>query len=183
MTRDLQLDWHLQQDQVLTIKDILVPGWGMRVFKGRGMQEFPIETRVLREADSVMVRVTNKSGYLLQHCWLWRGPRIVPLGNLDDGDEAEGVLSVSPDELSRGAQQVRWERDLAHEMFRGREIPDMLRRAVVERSMQEMLRSDPTWQTHVIMIGWLEQPLTVISAGPGNTGAQRATMVRMRLPI
>ena len=182
-TRDLQLDWHLQQDHVLTIKRILVPGWGMRVFKGRGLQEFPIETRVLREADSVMVRVTNKSGYSLQHCWLWRGPRIVPLGNLDDGDEAEGVLTVSSDELSRGVQQVRWERDLALEMFRGREIPDILRRAVVERSMQEMLRSDPTWQTHVIVIGWLERPLTVISASPGNTGAQRATMVRMRLPI
>jgi hypothetical protein len=182
-TRDLQLDWHLQQDRVLTMKDILVPGWGMRVFKGKGLQEFPIETRVLREAESVMVRITNKSGYALQHCWLWRGPRIVPLGNLDDGDEAEGVLTVSADELSRGSQQVRWERDLAHEMFRGREIPDMLRRAVVERSMQEVLRSDPTWQTHVIVIGWLERPLTVISAGPGQTGEQRATMVRIRLPI
>ncbi|HEX9869182.1 MAG TPA: hypothetical protein VGC99_11405, partial [Candidatus Tectomicrobia bacterium] len=183
MTRDLQLDWHLQQDQVLTMKDILVPGWGMRVFKGRGLQEFPIGTRVLREADTVMVRVTNKSGYVLQHCWLWRGPRIVPLGTLDDGDEAEGVLTVSPDDLSRGVQQVRWERDLAHEMFKGRELPDLLRRAVVERSMQEMLRSDPTWQKQVIVIGWLERPLTVISVGPGNVGVQRATMVRMRLPI
>jgi hypothetical protein len=183
MTRDLQLDWHLQQDQVLTIKDIFVPGWGMRVFKGRRLQEFPIETRVLREADTVMVRVTNKSGYVLQHCWLWRGPRLVPLGTLDDGDEAEGVLAVSPDELSRGAQQVRWERDLAHEMFRGRDIPDLLRRAVVERSMQEILRSDPTWQNHVVVLGWLEWPLTVVSVVPGNAGAQRATMVRMRLPI
>jgi hypothetical protein len=183
MTRDLQLDWHLQQDQVLTIKDIFVPGWGMRVFKGRGLREFPIETRVLREADTVMVRVTNKTGYVLQHCWLWRGPRIVSLGNLDDGDEAEGVLTVNPDEQSRGGQQVRWERDLAHEMFRGREIPDLLRRAVVERSMQEMLRSESTWQNHVTMIGWLERPLTAISVDPGNVGVQRATIVRMRLPI
>jgi hypothetical protein len=183
MTRDLQLDWHLHQDQVLTIKDTFVPAWGMRVFKGKGLTEFPIETRVLREADSVMVRVTNKSGYLLQHCWLWRGPRIVPLGNLDDGDEAEGILTVGPDELSRGVQQARWERDLAHEMFRGREIPDLLRRAIVERSMQEMLRSEPAWQNHVMMIGWLERPLTMISVSPGNVGAQRETMVRMRLPL
>jgi hypothetical protein len=183
MTRDLRLDWHLLQEQVLTIKDILVPGWGMRVFKGRGLAEFPLETRVLREADSVMVRVSNKSGYLLQHCWLWRGPSIVPLGNIDDGAEAEGVLTISPDEMSRGVQQVRWERDLAHEMFRGRDIPDQLRRAFVERSMQEMLRSDPTWQSQVIVIGWLEQPLTMVSVERGNARVQRATMVRMRLPI
>jgi hypothetical protein len=184
MTRDLQLDWHLHQDQqILTIKDTFVPSWGMRVFKGKGLREFPIETRVLREADTVMVRVTNKTGYLLQHCWLWRGPRIVPLGNLDDGDEAEGMLTISPDELSRGVQQARWERDLAHEMFRGREIPDLLRRAIVERSMQEMLRSDPTWQNHVVVIGWLERPLTMISVGSGNAGTQRATIVRMQLPI
>jgi hypothetical protein len=183
MTRDLQLDWHLHQDQSLTIKDIFVPGWGMRVFKGKGLTEFPIETRVLREADTVMVRVTNKTGYLLQHCWLWRGPRIVPLGSLDDGEEVEGILTVSPDELSRGIQQARWERDLAHEMFRGREIPDLLRRAIVERSMQETLRSDPAWQNYVMMIGWLERPLTMISVGPGQAGAQRATIVRMRLPL
>ncbi len=183
MTRDLQLDWHLHQDQVLTIKDTFVPGWGMRVFKGKGLTEFPIETRVLREADTVMVRVTNKTGYLLQHCWLWRGPRVVSLGSLDDGDEAEGILTVTSDELSRGVQQARWERDLAHEMFKGREIPDLLRRAIVERSMHETLRSDPAWQNHVMMIGWLEPPLTVISVSPGDVGAQRATMVRMRLPL
>jgi hypothetical protein len=183
LTRDLQLDWHLHQDQVLTIKDTFVPGWGMRVFKGKGLTEFPIETRVLREADTVMVRVTNKTGYVLQHCWLWRGPRIVPLGDLDDGDEAEGILTVSPDELSRGVQQARWERDLAHEMFKGRDIPDLLRRAIVERSMQETLRSDPAWQNHVMVIGWLERPLTMISVSPGYAGGQRATMVRMRLPL
>jgi hypothetical protein len=183
MVRDLQLDWHLHQDQVLTIKDTFVPSWGMRVFKGKGLLEFPIETRVLREADTVMVRVTNNSGYMLQHCWLWRGPRIVPLGNIEDGDEGEGILTVSPDELSRGVQQARWERDLAYEMFKGRESIDLLRRAVVERSMQETLRSDPAWQNHVTVLAWLERPLTMISVGPGQTRAQRVTMVRMRLPI
>jgi hypothetical protein len=183
MVRDLQLDWHLHQDQVLTIKDTFVPSWGMRVFKGKGLLEFPIETRVLREADTVMVRVTNNSGYMLQHCWLWRGPRIVPLGNIADGDEGEGILTVSPDELSRGVQQARWERDLAYEMFKGRESLDLLRRAVVERSMQENLRSDPAWQNHVTVLAWLERPLTMISVGPGQTGVQRVTMVRMRLPI
>jgi hypothetical protein len=183
MSRDLSLDWHLHQDQFLTIKDVFVPGWGMRVFKGKGLLEFPIATRVLREADTVMVRVTNNTGYILQHCWLWRGPRIVPLGNIEDGDEGEGLLTVSPDELSRGVQQARWERDLAYEMFKGRESLDLLRRAVVERSMQETLRSDPAWQNHVTVFAWLEQPLTMISVGPGQTGAQRVTMVRMRLPI
>jgi hypothetical protein len=183
MVRDLQLDWHLHQDQVLTIKDTFVPSWGMRVFKGKGLLEFPIETRVLREADTVMVRVTNNSGYMLQHCWLWRGPRIVPLGNIAEGDEGEGILTVSPDELSRGVQQARWERDLAYEMFKGRESLDLLRRAVVERSMQETLRSDPAWQNHVTVLAWLERPLTMISVGPGQTGVQRVTMVRMRLPI
>jgi hypothetical protein len=183
MSRDLQLDWHLHQDQVLTIKGMFVPGWGMRVFKGKGLLEFPLETRVLREADTVMVRVANNTGYVLQHCWLWRGPRIVPLGNIGDGDETEGLLTVSPDELSRGVQQARWERDLAYEMFKGRESLDQLRRAVVERSMQETLRSDPSWQNHVTVIAWLEQPLTMISVGPGHTGVQRVTMVRMRLPI
>ena len=183
MVRDLQLDWHLHQDQVLTIKDTFVPSWGMRVFKGKGLLEFPIETRVLREADTVMIRVTNNSGYMLQHCWLWRGPRIVPLGNIADGDEGEGILTVSPDELSRGVQQARWERDLAYEMFKGRESLDLLRRAVVERSMQETLRSDPAWQNHVTVLAWLERPLTMISVGPGQTGVQRVTMVRMRLPI
>jgi hypothetical protein len=183
MTRDLQLHWHLHQDHILTIKDTFVPGWGMRVFKGKSLTEFPVETRVLREADTVMVRVTNKTGYLLQHCWLWRGPRIAPLGDLDDGEEAEGILTVSPDELSRGVQQARWERDLAHEMFRGRDIPDLLRRAMVERSMYETLRSDPAWQNHVVVIGWLERPLTMISVEPGNVGGHRATMVRMRLPL
>ena len=183
MARDLPLDWHLHQDQLLTIKDTFVPGWGMRVFKGKGLLEFPIETRVLREEDTVMVRVSNNTGYMLQHCWLWRGPRIVPLGNIADGDEGEGILTVSPDELSRGVQQARWERDLAYEMFKGRENLDLLRRAVVERSMQETLRSDPAWQNHVTVLAWVERPLTMISVGPGQTGAQRVTMVRMRLPI
>jgi hypothetical protein len=183
VSRDLQLDWQLQQDHVLTIKDTLVPAWGVRVFKGRGLTEFPIDTRVLREADTVMVRLTNKTGRVLQHCWLWRGPRIAPLGNLDDGDEVEGLLTVSPDELARGVQQARWERDLAHEMFKGREMPDLLRRAIVERSMQEVLRGEPAWQNQVMVIGWLEQPLTAISITPGNAAVQRATMVRMRLPL
>lgn len=183
MSRDLQLDWHLHQDQVLTIKDVLVPGWGVRVFKGRGLAEFPMETRVLQEADSVMVRLTNNSGYLLRNCWLWRGPRVVSLGDLDDGEQVEGVLTVSPEDLSRGFQQARWERDLAHEMFRGREMPDLLRRAIVERSMHEVLRSEPAWPNQVLVIGWLERPLTAISISPGNVAAQRATMVRMRLPL
>jgi hypothetical protein len=183
MWRDVRLDWHLHQDQVLTIKDVLVPGWGMRVFKGKGLLEFPIETRVVREDDTVMVRVTNNSGYMLQHCWLWRGPRIVPLGNIEDGDEMEGILTVSPDELSRGGQQARWDRDLAYEMFKGRDSLDLLRRAVVERSIQETLRSDPAWQNHVTVLAWLERPLTMISVGPGQTGAQRVTMVRLRLPL
>jgi hypothetical protein len=183
MSRDLQLDWHLHQNQLLTIKNTLVPAWGMRVFKGTGLVEFPIETRVIREDDTVMVRVTNNTGYGLQHCWLWRGPRIASLGNLDDGDEVEGMLTISPDELSRGVQQARWERDLAHEMFKGRETLDLLRRAVVERSMQEVLRSDPAWQNSVMVFAWVDRPLTMISVGPGHTGVQRATMVRMRLPI
>jgi hypothetical protein len=183
MSRDLPLDWHLQQNQVLTIKDVFVPGWGMRVFKGKGMLEFPIETRVLREDDTVMVRVTNNTGYLLQHCWLWRGPRIVPLGNIKDGDEGEGILTISPDEGSRAGQQARWERDLSYEMFKGREGVDLLRRAVVERTMQEALRGGPSWQNHVTMLAWLEEPLTILSVEPGQTGAQRVTMVRVRLPI
>jgi hypothetical protein len=183
MWRDVRLDWQLHQDHVLTIKDVFVPGWGMRVFKGKGLLEFPIETRVLREDDTVMVRVANNTGYMLQHCWLWRGPRIVSLGNIEDGDETEGILTVSPDELSRGGQQARWERDLAHEMFKGRDGLDLLRRAVVERSIQETLRSDPAWQNHVTVLAWLERPLTMISVGPGQTGAQRVTMVRLRLPL
>jgi hypothetical protein len=183
MSRDLSLDWHLHQNQVLTIKDIFVPGWAMRVFKGKGSLEFPIETRVLREDDTVMVRVTNNTGYVLQDCWLWRGPRIVPLGTIEDGDGGEAMLTVSPDELSRGIQQARWERDLAYEMFKGRQRLDLLQRAVVERSMQETLRSAPAWQNHVTVFAWLERPLTMISVGPGQTGAQRVTMVRMQLPI
>jgi hypothetical protein len=183
MSRDLSLDWHLHQNQVLTIKDVFVPGWAMRVFKGKGSLEFPIETRVLREDDTVMVRVTNNTGYVLQDCWLWRGPRIVPLGTIEDGDGGEAMLTVSPDELSRGIQQARWERDLAYEMFKGRQRLDLLQRAVVERSMQETLRSAPAWQNHVTVFAWLERPLTMISVGPGQTGAQRVTMVRMQLPI
>jgi hypothetical protein len=183
MSRDLQLDWHLHQDQVLTISDTFVPAWGMRVFKGKGLVEFPIQTRVLREDDTVMVRLTNNTGYVLQHCWLWRGPRVVPLGTIDDGEEVEGMLTVSHDELSRGVQQARWERDLAYEMFKGRESLDLLRRSVVERSMQETLRGDPAWQNHVTVIAWLERPLTMISVGPGHIGTQRVTMVRMRLPM
>jgi hypothetical protein len=93
------------------------------------------------------------------------------------------MLSISPDDLSRGVQQARWERDLAHEMFKGREPLDQLRRAVVERSMQEILRSDPAWQNSVMLFAWVDRPLTMISVGPGNIGVQRATMVRMRLPI
>jgi hypothetical protein len=183
MSRELQLDWHLHQNQVLTIKDVFVPGWGMRVFKGKGVVEFPLETRVLREDDTVMVRVTNKSGYRLQHCWLWRGPRVVPFGSIEDGDEAEAVLTVSDDELSRVGQQTRWERDLAYEMFKGRESLDLLRRSVVERSMQETLRSDPSWQNHVTLIAWLEPPPTTISVSPGQVGGQRVTLVRMRMPL
>ena len=49
--------------------------------------------------------------------------------------------------------------------------------------MQETLRSDPAWQNHVTVLAWLERPLTMISVGPGQTGTQRVTMVRMRLPI
>jgi hypothetical protein len=183
MNRGLQLDWHLHQDQFLTIKNMSVAGWGMRVFKGKSLAEFPVETRILREADTVMVRLTNKTGYALQHCWLWRGPRIVALGSIDDGDEAEGVLTLGLDELSRGTQQARWERDLTHEMFRGRDVPNLLRRAIAERSMQEVLRSDPLWQQQVVVLGWLEQPLTATTVSPGSISAQRATLVRMRLPI
>ena len=128
----------------------------MRVFKGRGLQEFPIETRVLREADTVMVRVTNKTGYSLQHCWLWRGPRIVPLGSLDDGDEAEGVLTVSPDELSRGVQQVAMGAGFAHEMFKGREIPDLVaacRRGALD-ARDAPQRSDLAKPCHRASAGW-----------------------------
>jgi hypothetical protein len=183
MARDLSLDWHLHQNQVLTIKDIFVPSWGMRVFKGKGSLEFPIETRVLREEDTVMVRVSNNTGYVLQDCWLWRGPRIVPLGTIEDSEAGEAMLTVSPDEVSRGVQQSRWERDLAYEMIKGRQSLDLLQRAVVERSMLETLRSNPAWQNHVTVFAWLERPLTMISVGPGHTGAQRVTMVRMQLPI
>jgi hypothetical protein len=181
--RDLRLDWHLQTDGGLTIEETFVPSWGMRVFKGRGMTDFPLESRVLQEADSVMVRITNKTGFALRSCWLWRGPRIVPLGNLDDGETAEGVLTLTPEEVLRGTQQARWERDLAHEMFKGREVPDLLRRAIVERALQEALRSDVAWQKQVMFIGWLERPLVALSVAPGQIGAHRATLVRMRLAL
>lgn len=181
--RDLQLDWHLQTDGGLTIEETLVPSWGVRVFKGRGMTEFPLESRVLQEADSVMVRITNKTGFTLRHCWLWRGPRIVPLGDLDDGEMAEGILTLAPEELLRGTQQARWERDLAHEMFKGREVADLLRRAIVERALQEALRSNAAWQKQVMFIGWLDRPLVALSVWPGQIGAHRATLVRMRLTL
>jgi hypothetical protein len=179
--RDLQLDWHLRFDAGLTIEGALVPSWGVRVFKGRGMMEFPLESRVLQEANSVMVRIANKTGFALQDCWLWRGPRVVPLGDVDDGEVAEGVLTVTPEEMVRGTQQARWERDLAHEMFKGRAMPDLLRRAIVERALQEALRSDVAWQKQVMFIGWLERPLVALSVTPGQVGTQRATLVRMRL--
>jgi hypothetical protein len=181
--RELPLDWHLHQNTTVTIRDTFVPAWGLRVFKGQGMTEFPMESRVMKEADSVMVRVTNKTGFVLRHCWLWRGPRIVPLGDLDDGEEIEGVLTVSPEEIVRGVQQARWERDLSHEMFKGRELADQLKRAIVERSMQEVLRSEPGWQQHVMFLGWLDRPMAAISVSPGNVLAHRATLVRMRLPL
>lgn len=181
--RDLQLDWHVQADGGLTIEEALVPSWGVRVFKGKGMMEFPLESRVLQEADSIMVRVKNKSGFALQQCWLWRGPRVVPLGDLDDGQVAEGVLTVTPDETVRGTQQARWERDLAHEMVKGQAAPDLLRRAIVERALQEALRGDGAWQRQVMFIGWLERPLVALSVTPGQVGVHRTTFVRMRLML
>lgn len=181
--RELPLDWHLHQNTTITIRDTFVPAWGLRVFKGQGMTEFPMESRLLKEADAVMVRVTNRTGFVLRHCWLWRGPRVVPLGDLDDGEEGEGVVTVSPEELARGVQQARWERDLSHEMFKGRELSDLLRRAIVERSMQEVLRSEPGWQQHIMFLGWLDRPLAAISVSPGNVLPHRATLVRMRLPL
>jgi hypothetical protein len=181
--RALQLDWHIHQNHALTIQDTLVPAWGLRVFKGKGMTELPLATRVLEEADSVMVRVTNKTGLRLYNCWLWRGPRTVALGDLADGEMAEGVLSVSLEEMARGVQQARWERDLAHEMFKGRTVPDLMGRVMVERSIQEVLRSDLTWQQQVMFVGWLERSLAGISVHPGDVASQRATMVRMRVPL
>jgi hypothetical protein len=179
----LQLDWHLQYNDAVTIEDIPLQQWGLRVFKGRAIAEFLLETRVLREADSVMVRVTNKSGYLLRDCWLWRGPRIAPLGDIDDGEAAEGILSVSHDEMARPVAQARWEKDLSQEMVKGHTVPALLRRAVIERVMQEALRSEPAWSTHVTLIGWLDQPLLGISVKPGDITVHRATLVRMRLPL
>jgi hypothetical protein len=181
--RPLPLDWSMHQNSALTIQDTLVPAWGLRVFKGKGMTELPLETRVLQEADSVMVRVTNKTGLMLNNCWLWRGPRIVALGDLADGEMVEGVLTVSPEEMTRGVQQARWERDLAHEMFKGRSLSDLLGRVMVERSIQEVLRSDLTWQRQVMFVGWLEEPLMAISVNPGEIVSRRATLVRMRLPL
>jgi hypothetical protein len=130
-----------------------------------------------------MVRITNKTGFVLQHCWLWRGPRVVPLGDLADGEVAEGILTMTPDEMVRGTQQARWDRDLAHEMVKGREVQDLLRRAIVERSLQEALRGDRAWQRQVMFIGWLERPLVALSVAPGQVGAQRTTVVRMRLAL
>ena len=46
--RALQLDWHIHQNHALTIQDILVPAWGLRVFKGKGMTELPLATGCLR---------------------------------------------------------------------------------------------------------------------------------------
>jgi hypothetical protein len=181
--RALPLDWRLHQNNALTIQDTLVPAWGLRVFKGKGMTELPLETRVLQEADSVMVRVANNSGLMLSNCWLWRGPRIVALGDLADGETVEGVLTVSPEEMARGVQQARWERDLAHEMFKGRTVPDLLGRLMIERSIQEVLRSDLTWQHQVMFVGWLEQPLVTVSVQPGDIASRRATLVRLRLPL
>jgi hypothetical protein len=181
--RELQLDWQLHADGGLTIQDTLVPAWGLRVFKGKGMIEFPLETRVLQEADSVMVRVANKTGLVLRQCWLWRGARLVPLGDVADGQTVEGVLTLRPEDMVRGAQQARWERDLAHEMFKGRQLSDLLKRAIVERSMQEALRGEPMWHKHAMFIGWLEQPLVALSVAPGQIRSQRATLVRMRLPL
>ena len=183
MARELPLDWHLRQNTTVTIQDTFVPAWGLRVFKGQGMAEFPMESRLLKEADAIMVRVANKTGFVLRHCWLWRGPHLVPLGDLDDGQEGEGILTVSPEEIVRGGQQARWERDLSHEMFKGGELTDLLKRAIVERSMQEVLHSGPGWQEQVMFLGWLDRPLAAISVRPGNVLAQRATLVRMRLPL
>ena len=41
MTRDLPLDWHLHQDQVLTIKDIFVAGLGRACLQGQGVAGIP----------------------------------------------------------------------------------------------------------------------------------------------
>lgn len=180
---DLQLDWHLHANGELTIEDTFVPNWGVRAFKGRGMMEFQLESRILQEADSVMVRITNKTGLVLRDCWLWRGPRVVSLGDLDDGEEAEGVLTTPPEESIRRSQQARWERDLSHEIVKGREVPDLLRRGIVERVLQEALRSDRAWQRQVMFIGWLERPLVALSVAPGQVGTQRTTLVRMRLAL
>jgi hypothetical protein len=49
--------------------------------------------------------------------------------------------------------------------------------------MHEVLRSEPAWRDQVLVIGWLERPLTAISISPGHVAAQRATMVRLRLPL
>lgn len=181
--RDLQLDWHLQYNDAVTIEDIVLPQWGLRVFKGRAIAEFPLDSRVLREADSVMVRVTNKSGYLLRDCWLWRGPRIAPLGDIDDGETADGILNVSHEDMTRPVAQARWEKDLSQEMVKGHAVLSLLRRAVVERVMQEALRSEPGWPNHVTFIGWLDQPLLGVSVKPGDVTIHHATIVRMRLPL
>ena len=41
MSRDLPLDWHLHQNQVLTIKDIFVPGLGDACLQGQGIAGIP----------------------------------------------------------------------------------------------------------------------------------------------
>ena len=41
MSRDLPLDWHLHQNQVLTIKDIFIPGLGDACLQGQGVAGIP----------------------------------------------------------------------------------------------------------------------------------------------
>lgn len=182
-SRELQLDWHLLHNDSLTIKDTWVQGWGLRVFKGKGMTEFPLETRVLKEADSAIVRVTNKTGLLLRDAWLWRGPRLVTLGDIGDGEDAEGTLTMIPWEMPRGFPPPRWEKDLTNEMFKGREVTNLLKRAMVERAMQETLREGPGVSNYVTFIAWLDRSPVAVSVKPGNIASHQATLVRMRLPL
>jgi hypothetical protein len=130
-----------------------------------------------------MVRLTNKTGFLLRDCWLWRGPRVVPLGDLDDGEAVEGTLSVSREDLTRGVAQARWERDLSLEMFKSREVGQLLKRAVVERAMQETLRNESGWPNQVTFIAWLDRPPVSVAVRPGSISVHHATMVRLHLPL